>query len=178
MKLLKSLVLVLLLASSGAHAVLSQGTTGTTSTGTLDIDLVKNNNVRISNLSDIDFGTTAVVPTEQFISLCVYSTTGGYSLTASSEHGTGTDFRLANAGDSDFITYNVLFNDADTGAIGDATDLNHTTPLTTQTGANTTSDTCGGGTNSRLFVDIDATSFGNAGADTFADVLTLTVAPE
>lgn len=173
MKIMTTL-LIALMVSTGAHAA-TDGTAGISSTGDLDVSLNKADFVRITNLTDINFGTVATTPSKQSIDVCIYSTTGSYTITPSSGNASGADFRMANGGLTSFITYDVEWNNAASGTSG--TSLDHSTTSSTFTGANTSSETCGGGANSRLFINVDNTSFSAAPVSAYTDTLTLVVAP-
>lgn len=143
----------------------SLGVAGASSTGTVDINLTVPDLVRVSNLNAItmaDSGTDYAGSD----AVCVYRNgTGNYSITADSASGTGV-FQVANGASN--IDYTVDWGGS---ALAEATALN-------TTGANTTSQSCSGGTN--LTVTVNATYEEVSGATTIGahtDVLTLTVAP-
>jgi spore coat protein U-like protein len=161
------------------HSVLiaaTDGTVGTSSTGDLDISMTKGDEVRISNLSNINFGSNNNTPAGQTLDVCIYSSTGSYDITATSSNGNGTTFRLANGGASSFIEYDVQWNNTASGNNG--TDLNNAVTSGVFTGANTTQNDCGGGVNSRLFVDVVNSSFNAAPSDNYTDTLTLVITPQ
>ncbi len=153
-----------------------QGTVGTavppaqaSSSGNLVVSLSVPNIVRISNLNDIALGTYAGVNMTGSDPVCVYrNITGNYAITANSTNGTGV-FQLNDAGTST-IPYAVTWG---------GTAVTDNTALTTQTGASTTSTTCGGGTNVTVAVNVLATDIEAATATgTHSDVLVLTLVSE
>ena len=173
---MKKLIMIACLLSASAFAA-NDGSLGSTSTGDIDIYLAKGNLVQISNLQDINFGANNSAPSELFIDFCVYSSTGSYTLTTSSDNPNNLTHRLANQGATEFIDYDVVINDSASGTLGDGEDLNHNSASTTQGNASATTTNCGGGNNARLFIDIDATSFGTATSDVYSDNLELLVSP-
>ena len=143
------------------------GINGATSNGTVDITLTVPDLVRISNLNAItmtDNGTSYSGTDD----VCVYRNfTGDYTITADGTQVPGT-FTLQDGTNASSILYTV-----DWGGAG----LTATT-ASAQTGASTTSQSCGGGTNLTLTVDAtyeEVSGASIAGAHT--DVLNLVVAP-
>lgn len=180
MGILKKMMSTVALLAIASHSSVALGATdgviGNTSTGTVDINIVKGNAVRISNLQDINFGGTNSTPAQQFIDVCVYSTTGSYDITATSGNGLGNNFRLGNAGLTEFITYDVDFNNVASGTTG--TDLNNAVTSNAFTGADQLQDDCGGSVNARMFVQINNGSFNAASSGSYSDTLTLVVSPQ
>ena len=167
----------LLTGLSAPALAATDGAIGSTSTGTMDIQLTKGDSVRISGLQDMSFGAGLAVPPRQIDDICIYSTTGSYTITASSQGNSigGTQFRMINAGGTEFVRYLVEYRDDTFSQNGDT--LTHNTPSATYSNADTVSDDCLGGVNSRIIVEIHAPSFNAATPDTYADVLTLLVQP-
>ena len=180
MSFLKNLVnvtaLLFMVSAANFSQAATDGTAGNTSTGNLDINLTKGNEVRISNLQDVNFGGNNSAPSQQFIDVCVYSTTGSYRITASSASGTGNTFRMANSGSTQFITYDLDYNDEALGTSG--ADLNNSSLSSVFTGADQVNDDCGGGVNGRLFVQVSGSSFNQASSGSYSDTLTLVVSPQ
>ncbi|MFZ5724456.1 MAG: hypothetical protein ACOY33_12460 [Pseudomonadota bacterium] len=138
------------------------------SSGNLIVSLTVPNIVRISNLNDIPLGTYAGVDMSGSDDVCVYrNITGNYRITADSTNGAGA-FELEDAGNTSVIPYTVSWG---------AAALTENTALTGQTGAATTSTTCGGTPNVTVGVgvlatDIEAATVTGSHSDTL--VLTLT----
>lgn len=160
--------------STTASFAATQGTTGGNSTGTLDISVDVNDEVRISNLTDITGvfdGTNDVVGSS---SACVYRNgTGLYNITATGD-GAGNAFTLTDGVIATPIPYAVDYNDG-SGAI----------PLTAgvtssgMSGADQSSDTCATtGNNATISVTVAAADLLPAPAATYVGTLTLVVAPE
>ncbi|MFL0810490.1 MAG: hypothetical protein K6L76_08755 [Agarilytica sp.] len=158
----------------------TQGTTGTTSTGTLDVDLIIPDLVRITDLDDIDLGTYTGTGTETGNDdMCVFRNgAGNYSVTVTTNKG---DFRISRgsggtaAEDIDFSAY---WNDATT-TTGRAA-LTYNTALTTQTGAYTTDTDCdsGGSLNANFSVEIAESDMQTKNPNTYSATVTIVIAPE
>src|SRR5262249_45675381 len=97
---------------SGLALAATQGTLGSTSTGPATINSTKGAAVQISGLSDFSFPPSATTPAPIEQTACVYSTTGSYTVVATSSHATGGTFRLNNG--ANFITYGVNWFDVST----------------------------------------------------------------
>jgi hypothetical protein len=158
---------------SGLAVAATQGTLGASSSGTVTINSTKGAAVQISGLSDFTFPPSATTPAPIEQTACVYSTTGAYTVVATSSHAAGGSFRLNNG--ASFINYEVNWYGVASG--GTASSLSSGTQSGNQAGADTTSTSCGGGADSRIGIAIDAVSFTAAPAGTYSDTLTLLVAP-
>ena len=155
----------------------TDGNAGATTTGTMNIELTKGDAVRISELQDIYFAAGTTLPPKQIDDVCVYSTTGAYTVTASSQgNGSGgTQFRMLSGVTSDFVRYFVEWRPDTFSQNGDA--LLHNQPSSTYNNADNVSDNCSGGVNSRIIIEIDSATFNAALPDSYTDVLTLLVQP-
>jgi hypothetical protein len=154
-----------------AHAA-NDGNLGATSTGDIDITLTIPNLARISRLDNIVYNWIGgdVSVSESF---CVFSSTRLYTIQANSANGTGTTFRMTNAGNGQFVPYEVDWTD--TG--GTADNMDHGVPLASQaTTAN--SVTCNNGDNTTLTVRMLGTDIASVPAATYTDTLTLVVTPQ
>lgn len=161
-------VLVSAFLISGSAVAATQGALDTSSTGTSDVTIIKDNAVQISNVNDLDFGQQAALAASATMSddVCVFSSTGNYSVTVSSA---GDGFELLGTGaDAGAITYSVQWS---------GVAISHDTAQTGLT-ADATSLTCNGATNASFSVTVDSTSFNSAKPDTYSDTLTLMVEPE
>ncbi len=155
----------------------TQGTAGSTSTGTMNVQLTKGDAVRISDLQDISFAAGLGVPGRQIDDICIYSTTGSYTVTASSNgNGSGgPQFRMINATATEHVRYYVEYRDDTFSQNGDS--LIHNIQSATYNNADQLSDNCSGGVNSRVIIEIDGPTLTAATPDTYSDVLTLLVQP-
>lgn len=155
----------------------TDGNTAATSTGTMNVQLTKGDAVRISGLQDLFFAHPTTVPPKQIDDICVYSTTGSYTITASSQgNGSGGgQFRMVSATTTEFVRYFVEYRDDTFSQNGDS--LTHNVASNTYNNADTVSDTCSGGDNSRIIIEIHEPTFNAATPDTYTDLLTLLVQP-
>ncbi len=157
---------------TGAFAA-SQGSIGSTSTGTTDISLTIDPLVRITGMSDIGLGTfNGTDDISGTDDVCVYSnTSGNYMITASD--GDADGFKLVNGGAS--IVYEVKWNDqdADTTALVDGTQF-----ATAQNNASTTTSDCGGGTNATIKIAVTAANMLLVVPNVYTATLTILVEPE
>lgn len=173
-RLLPGLVLIVFGAST-VHAAV-QGTLGTSSTGSAEITISKGDVVLITNITDVNFGVWKPGDGDQSQNgqACVYSSTGNYSIQATSTNGTNT-FQLDD-GASNQLEYTIAWIDDQAGAAA--------VPLasgqvnaTTMAGSNSQSCNDLGGSNVRFLVEIDKNDLAPTPPGTYADILVLTVAP-
>jgi hypothetical protein len=175
-----ALVAIVLTGGSSLAFAASQGSVGTTSTGSIDISLTIPKLVRIFGLNDIALGsytgTGTMTGNDTF---CVHSnvTSGTYKVKATSANGTGTDFRVKSG--SNYIVYDVTFDD-DTTEAG-STGLDHDTesagPYSATKYANVGTATCAGSENAGAWVTFQETALQEAEAGSYTDTLTLLVTP-
>ncbi|NOX50755.1 MAG: hypothetical protein GXP16_09500 [Gammaproteobacteria bacterium] len=148
----------------------TDGVPGTTSTGTLDIDLIIADQVRISGMSDILLpftGGDAIGASDA----CIYrNTTGTYQIIATGD-GAGGAFTLTDG--TTPVAYAPTFDDG-TGASA----LVSATALTAQSGADNEINCANTGLNASVGVTVDGTDAAALAAGTYAGTLTLVVSPE
>lgn len=173
---MKKLLIALLLVPTIAWAA-TQGTAGTSSQVTLNIQFSIPNTVRVTELTDINLGTfdPATGGDQTFDEeICVYSRStppgGVYNITFSSANSAAVGVFHLNNGQND-LAYDILFDDDLTPA--DGTDMDHAVQLTAQQGSN--SPTCSNATNASFRVTILETDINLVTAGTYQDVLTITV---
>lgn len=166
------------LAFAGSAQAATQGSLGSTSTGSVSISASVPNRVRISGLSDVAF--TNVDPTidaSNAQNVCVWSNTStrGYNLTASGS-GAANAFTLTNA--SVTVPYSVEWSNTSGQSTGTA--LSSGTALTGQTSAATNANCASGpSASASLIVKIAAADLQGMQASTsYTGTLTLLVAPE
>ena len=137
--------------------------------------------MRITGVDDIDFGTQDFMNADAVISddVCVYSTTGDYTVTASSAKGTSGAFTMDTGTATETLDYAVSWTSG--GAPSDVALTSGTkSPLLVGAGSTdvTTDFNCGGaGTNASFAVTIDDAAFNAAVTGSYQDTLTLLVAP-
>lgn len=170
---------LLLIGAAGAAEASTQGSLGTTSTGSVTINASVPARVRISGLTDVDL--TNVDPSVNASvaqDICVWSNTvtQGYQVTASGS-GTANAFTLAN-GALPEVPYSVEW--AGTSGQTSGTPLSTGAALTGQTSSATNSNCASGPASSAsLIVRIGSTDLqAMPAATTFTGTLTLVVAPE
>ena len=167
-----------LFCASGAQAS-TQGSIGSTSTGTVSIDASVAGRVQISGLTDVAF--SAVDPSTDASSaqdVCVWSNTAGrgYQITATGS-GAGNAFTLASASLAP-VPYSVEWSGSAGQSSGTA--LTAGTPLTSLTSTATRPGCSAGPTASAsLVVKIGSADLQTmAAAASYTGTLTLLVAPE
>lgn len=173
-RLIKTSIFALGVASASVMAA-TQGALGPTSTGDLIISLDIDPLVRVSNLGDIALGNFngGAGDLTGADSFCVYRNgAGNYNINMTGS-GTANAFTLTDSG-ANTLPYSVDFVN------GSATAMTTGASLTGQTGANTTSDTCGGGANDNVSVNVTVANadLASAPAGTYSGTLTIVVAPE
>jgi len=163
---------------AGPAQAATQGTMGSTSTGSVSISASVPGRVQLSGLSDVSFTnqdpSTAASNAQN---VCVWSNTStrGYNVTATGS-GTGNAFTLANGAQT--VGYNVEWAGSTGQSSGTA--LTSGTPLTGLTSTATTAG-CSAGpvTTASLIVKIPTTNLQSMQAAlSYTGTLTLVVAPE
>ncbi len=179
MKLFRIALIATLTTTSGFVFAAVDGTLGTTSTGTSDISVTKENTALISGIDDIAFGTLGLLPTPavETSAMCVYSANAGaYGITISSGNGAFT----MNEPNGGTLAYSVRWADS-SGILAAVTD---STPTTTLLGSSTeldcASDTAGGVANSNAILEVTIvdTDYNAAPSGDYTDTLTLLITPE
>jgi len=157
-------------AASGFAA--TQGTTGFTSTGDLVITLTVNDEVHISNLTDIVLPTFAGADVSGTSGACIYRSggTGLYQITATGS-GPANAFQLTDATNS--VIYSVTYDDG-TGAVPMTSGL-----ALNAANAEAVDDDCAtlGADNATVGVTVLAANAAVLPASTYTGTLTLLVAP-
>ena len=165
------------LATSALPAfAVTQGTLGSTSSGSLSITVTVPSLARITKLADIALGTwtgTGAMNGSDN-SICVWSSTGGYSITATGS-GAANAFTLAGTG-GNTVAYNVQW--AQTGGASSGSAVTAGTALTGQN-TNATSTDCSTGVASTagVFVTIPEANIAGKPAGAYSGSLTLLVTP-
>lgn len=161
----------------------SQGSIGTTSTGTTDITLTISDLVDITALTDINVTPSDYsVDNTGYTNACIYSnqTTipGGYAVTVTSANATGTTFRTRKGATADYAVYTATWDDDPQGTPS-PTSLDSGVKLTGQTGADQGDITCAGtsGYNARFEITFTAAVLQAAPAGTYTDTATIVISP-
>jgi hypothetical protein len=173
---------VFALAGSSAAMAATQGSPGTTSSGSVTINASIAARVAISNLTDVTFADTDLAPVlgagtsaQKTESVCVWSNNAdrGYFITATGS-GTSNAFTLA-SGANPVVPYSVAWNQLTAQTTGTALTAATKSAKFTSTAVLTN---CGGGASATLLVSILGTDASTmlAGA-AYTGTLTLLVSP-
>jgi hypothetical protein len=161
----------------------SQGSLGSTSTGTANISITKSVQAQISDISDMTLsnwsvGDGAVTLTSN---ICVYSSTGSYKVTAT---GSGLLNAFSISSGLNFIPYSVTWNSGGAGAINNTgTTLAPNIQSASFSNASVASATCNGGGASndtaRVVVGVLSTDMQSAAssATPYTGTLTMLITP-
>lgn len=166
---------IMALAGGTAWAA-TQGSVGTTSTGTVDLQVTIGTLARISDLDDLDLGQfTGSGDLSDNDDVCVWSSgSSGYNITGTGS-GTGGAFTLG-AG-AELVTYTVEW--ASTSGQTTGSSLTSGSALTGQTTAATSTDcNAGASPSASLIVKVAESEMLGKSAAAFTGTLTLVVAPE
>jgi hypothetical protein len=164
--------------SAAPAAAATQGSMGSTSTGSVSISASVPNRVQLSGLSDVSFtNQDPASAASNAQNVCVWSNTStkGYNVTATGS-GTGNAFTLANGANS--VGYNVEW--AGTSGQASGSSLTSGTALTGLTSTATAAGCSSGpATTASLIVKIPAANLQSMKAAlSYTGTLTLVVAPE
>jgi hypothetical protein len=158
----------------GTAQAATDGLLGLSSIGTTDVTITKGDLAQITGMTNITLApwNTGSPAPAGVTTACVYTSTGGYQVTASSANTSGVDFRLFD-GALNFITYTMTYND---GVLGAQAMVSGSVQVG-QTGDNV-SVNCGGGFPATIAVGITVPNMNGAAAGAYSDTLTLLIAPE
>jgi len=161
---------------AGSAMAATQGTLGTSSTGTAEITISKGDVVLITNITDVNFPQWTAGGGDQNADgqACVYSSTGNYSIRATSTNGVGA-FQMDD-GSNNKLTYTIGWVDDQAGAGAVALTTGQVS-ATTMVGSSSTSCNDLGGVNARFQVGITEAALDAVPSGSYADTLTLVVAP-
>lgn len=169
MKLFKYAFVATMVAASGVAVSATDGTLGTTSSGTSVVTIIKDNAVQISDVNDLNMGNHSALTADEVMSdgVCVFSSTGGYNVTVSSANGA-----LELVSGTDTIPYSL-----DWAAGGAPAAVTLGTPIIGLAGDQSATD-CGGTPNASFEVTVAQADFNSAPPGTYTDTLTLLINPE
>jgi len=155
----------------------TNGAVGASSTGTSTVTAFVGSLVRVTAIDDLALGTwTGTGSLSTADNVCIWTTTGGYNVTATGDGGAGTDFELSN-GAAGSLAYSVKWDDAPSSAT--LTTMTTGTALTGQvSGANTTDCNAGANLSATVSVEIAEGALTAADSGSYSGVLTLVIAPE
>ena len=176
-KKIAALVAVVGLAATATLPALAatQGTAGATSNGSFSITITVPSLARISSLNDISLGswTGSGAMNGSDNAICVWSSTGGYSVTATGS-GASSAFTLASGANT--VAYNVSW--AQTGGAATGAAVTKGVALTGQTTNATSTDcTVGASSTAGVFVSIPQANIEGKPAGSYTGTLTLVITP-
>lgn len=167
---------VILCASSRIFA--TDGTLGTTSTGTVTVSITIPSLVQVSGLGNLALGSATSFPVTTSTTGCIYSNvsspSGSYYVTVSSANASSGAFRVKNSG-TDYIVYSAFWNN--TSSPLQTTSLTSGTKTAQQTGGSATRLDCGGSPNANFNVSFSASQVQGAPAAAYSDTVTLVISP-
>ncbi len=176
--LYKVILFIVFLSPSSVFAA-TQGTLGTTSTGTVNISITIPSLVQICGLNDITLGTTSTFPATGATTAAIYSNTaspaGSYLVTASSANASGTTFQVANG--SHVIAYSAFWGN--TSATSPSIALQSGVQTVRQTGgSNSNSFSCSTSANANFNISFTAAQVQGAPPSlTYTDTVTILINP-
>ncbi len=153
----------------------TQGSAGSTSTGSITITITIPSLTRISALNDIALGTwSGSGPLSgRDNAICVWSSTGGYSVTATGS-GAGGAFQLASGANR--VDYTVQW--AQTGGATSGAAMTQGAALTGRTTSATATDcSTGAASTAGVFVSISVAELSSTPAGTYNGTLQLLITP-
>jgi hypothetical protein len=176
-RLASATVLSLSVLAFDSASAATQGNIGNTSTGALSISLSVPKLARISKLDDITLGLWSGSGdlSGSDSSICVWTNSGVYSVTAKTENNSGNKFNLRSQ-EGKLIPYQVQWAQS-----GNQTSGQQMTPDSPLTGQNTNAESsdCSQGPEATagLFVKVSEATLSVAGDGSYTDALTLVIAP-
>ena len=172
-----ALLAVCAMQISGAAAAATQGTLGSTSTGSVSISATVPGRVQISGLSDVAFGTVdPASAASDAQDVCVWSNTStrGYTLTATGS-GASSAFTLSDG--TNALAYGVEWAASSGQTSGTALTAGTALGSLTSTATNSTCS-AGPAASASLIVKMGAADLQAAVAGSYTGTLTLVVAPQ
>jgi hypothetical protein len=181
--LISSIIAMGVLTVASTSNAATQGTLGTTSTGSANISITKSVQAQISDISDMTLANWSIGQGAVTLSsnICIYSSTGNYKITAT---GNGASNAFTIASGSNTIPYSVTWNAGGAGNLANTgTSLTAGVQSASLANATITSATCNGGgsTNdtARVVVGVASTDMTAAASSNtpYTGTLTMLVTP-
>lgn len=170
----------LLAALSPLAISATDGSLGTSSQGTTDIDIAIGDFVQISGMSDIDLGAaTAGSASTGNTGACIYRNSDDdvdvtFTSSVDTANGNTGAFRMENSDTAGvFLPYSVSLTGASTNLVG----VGSGGTASTISDEDNSSSSCGGGSSHTLSVTVSATTIDTAEVGAYADTITVLVAP-
>jgi hypothetical protein len=165
---------------SGVALAATQGSIGSTSTGTSSLSATIPALGRITGIADLALGSfDGSTDMNGDDDVCVFSNVGSgtYAVTMTSANESAGAFRVTDGG-GNFAAYNAYWNDVTTttGRVA----VTSSVQLTTQTGANTVSPTCASGpaNTGNFSVNVPAANLTGVPAGSYTDTITILITPQ
>lgn len=168
----------LLAVSANGLAATADGSFGATSTGTTDVTLTIDERFQISKMAAFSFGSwSGTGDLDANSDICIYHNgDGSYKVTVTDDSTLSAGFAVENAADANEITMAISFNDV-VGTTGNIAVVDNVATAS-QSNANTTSTTCGGGSSANLQVVLAQASLAAAPAGAYDSQITVLVEPD
>jgi hypothetical protein len=155
----------------------TQGSTGSESEGSIDVNIALSPIVKVSGLDDINFPLwSGRGDLSEYDQICIYSNTGNYQVTLTGS-GSGGAFTVSDG--SNIMPYNAYFNDR--RIANGIVQVSSGVPLTGQTGADHESIDCSrspNNENARVRIDFLESTLATSEVSYYSGTLIIAVSPE
>jgi len=150
----------------------ADGSLGATSTATMELNFTKASSVKISNLTDVNFGSHDFLADDVFLvhSFCVFSSSGRFSLQLNTDNPAGGDFNMRSG--SNLLTYSIHAGSSVTDPTVESG------PTYSGLYGRQNDPGCSGSNNVEFGLHVTTSDFNLANPGSYSDTLTLTVMPE
>lgn len=174
----KKLLMVSALLASSSLMAASDGNLGPVSQGSTDVSIEKPMFVQISNIGNLNFGLHPFIPDgsvlEMFDDVCVFSSTGLYTLEVENGSSPGSDFMLTGQNTGVTFQYEFLWSSDTTGT---TTGTHAPTSFYGNVGDAISPD-CFQSTNGLIGARIQGGDYNIVPPDTYTSTVLLIVSPE
>lgn len=175
--MLRKIALISALLSTSSIVAAADGNLGPTSQGSTDVSIEKPLFVQISDVGELDFGEHSYIPDtflEMLDPVCVYSSTGLYTLEVENGSSPGSDFLMTGQETGYVVPFEFLWNPNTTDP---ATGTLVPTFFYGNLGESVSPD-CYQGTNATIGARIQAVDYNVAPPDDYTGTVMLIVSPE
>lgn len=173
-----SLFLILIIFNIKYSVAASQGRLGEVSIGDIDIDLVLEDRVNITNLNSIDLGLwSGQGDLNIYDDVCIYSSTGKYQITIYNNYASNQDFSLKNQDNDYKIPIKIGWSDKAYTNNG-YTMAKHNISIKNQKNADREYFDCNGDNNARLIYFIPEKRIADAPGGDYKSSFSIMIAPE
>ena len=169
-------VIILIFFNTADVYAASNGSLGVTSSGSASVSFTKNSLVKVSKLDDFNLNNTSTLGKGVWYDdICVFSTSGSYKITAYSQKGGASGYKMTSTDINKSINYAIDFSPDNTAVSGDS--LVSGIASSVYANASDNSEGCSGGVNSRILLKVDENSLDFAEPGNYDDVLIFIVHP-